>query len=286
MPRKPRRSWDLAGVATAFRAACRAELNALKPGNVHVFREGHGMTVATFERAAEVSAVRLVAGATVGERIEGSVKASLGAVGLNANLGILLLCAPLTEAALNGTPGRMRPSLQRVLDRLTVADAEAAYRAIAAASPGGLGRAEKHDVAEPPKVTLKAAMAAAAERDRIALQYVTGFEDVFAAAETYSARMADGDGRSAVEDVYLGLLGLFPDSHVARKFGIVCAETLQREAAAFSEGLDDRPDRERALDAFDIHLKAQGLNPGTTADLTVAAVFAAKLQAGPEALSG
>ncbi|WP_245479521.1 triphosphoribosyl-dephospho-CoA synthase, partial [Hansschlegelia zhihuaiae] len=52
----------MAGVARAFREACRAELHALKPGNVHVFREGHGMTAATFERAAEVAAVRLVAG--------------------------------------------------------------------------------------------------------------------------------------------------------------------------------------------------------------------------------
>ena len=280
MPPEPRR-WDLASVAAAFRAACRAELNALKPGNVHVFRDGHGMTVETFERAADVASVRLVAGSTVGERIEGSVKASLAAVGLNANLGILLLCAPLAHAALTGSPGRLGSDLKRTLDRLTVADAEAAYRAIAAASPGGLGRVEKHDVARPPAITLKQAMAEAADRDRIALQYVTGFENVLAAAETYRAR---GGGREAVEDVYLGLLGLFPDSHVARKFGVETAETLRREAAAFCEGLDARPDRERALDAFDLHLKARGLNPGTTADLTVAAVFAAQLAGPPPAV--
>lgn len=275
-----RRGWDLAGVAGAFRDACRAELQALKPGNVHVFRDGHGMTVATFERAAEVAAVRLVSGATVGDRIEGAVKASLAAVGCNANLGIVLLSAPLAHAALTGTPGRLGSDLKRTLERLTVADAEAAYRAIAAANPGGLGRADEHDVADVPRITLREAMAAAAARDRIALQYVSGFEDVLAAAETYRAH---GGGRQAVEDVYLGLLGLFPDSHVARKFGPEAAETLRREAAAFSGGLDDRPDRERALDAFDLHLKARGLNPGTTADLTVAAVFAAKLAAGPEA---
>ncbi len=275
-----RGAWDLAGVAGAFRDACRAELQALKPGNVHVFRDGHGMTVATFERAAEVAAVRLVSGASVGERIEGAVNASLAAVGCNANLGIVLLAAPLAHAALTGTPGRLGGDLKRTLERLTVADAEAAYRAIAAASPGGLGRAEDHDVADVPKITLREAMGAAAHRDRIARQYVTGFEDVLAAAEAYRAH---GGGRQAVEDVYLGLLGLFPDSHVARKFGAESAETLRREAAAFSEGLDARPDRERALDAFDLHLKAQGLNPGTTADLTVAAVFAARLAAGPEA---
>ena len=267
---------SLAQVASAFREACRAELRALKPGNVHVFRPGHGMTVETFERAAEVSAVRLVAGVTVGERIEGAVLASLAAVGLNANLGIVLLCAPLAEAALTASPREtLRGALQRVLDRLTVADAEAAYRAIAAANPGGLGRAAEHDVAEPPKITLREAMAAAAGRDRIALQYVNSFEDVFAAAHAYRS---SPPGRQAVEDVYLGLLGLFPDSHVARKFGAETAERLREEAAAFSQELDRQGDRERALDAYDLHLKAQGLNPGTTADLTVAAVFTATLQ--------
>lgn len=270
----------MAGVARAFREACRAELHALKPGNVHVYRDGHGMTAATFERAAEVSAVRLVAGRTVGERIEGAVKASLAAVGLNANLGIVLLAAPLAQAALEGGPGEaLRAALERTLERLSIADAEAAYRAIAAANPGGLGRAPEHDVAETPKITLREAMAAAAGRDRVALQYVTGFEDVFAAAETYRARPP---GREAVEDVYLGLLGLNPDSHVARKFGTETAETVRREAAVFSAGLDARDDRHRALDAFDLHLKARGLNPGTTADLTVAALFAAALMSGPQ----
>lgn len=267
--------WDMASVAAAFRNACRAELQALKPGNVHVFRAGHGMTVATFERAAEVAAVRLVAGSTVGERIEGAVRASVAAVDCNANLGIVLLCAPLAEAALTlGRDEDLRSSLSRVLRRLTVEDAEAAYRAIALANPGGLGAAERYDVASPPTVTLRAAMAEAAGRDRIALQYVADFEDVFAAAAVYAGRSPT---RDAAEDVYLGLLSLFPDSHVARKFGLETAEQVRREAAAFAAALDLEPDRDRALDAFDLHLKARGINPGTTADLTVAALFAAAL---------
>lgn len=273
----PEGGLTLSEVAEDFRAACQAELNAFKPGNVHVFRAGHGMTVATFERAAEVAAVRLVAGRTVGERIESAVKASLGAVGCNANLGILLLAAPLVEAAFTSGPDEpLRSALARVLGRLTVDDAAAAYRAIAAANPGGLGRADEHDVAAAPTITLREAMAAAADRDRIALQYVTDFEDVFAAAAAYDRH---SETRETVEDVYLGLLGLFPDSHVARKFGPEVAERVRKEASAFATRLDVELDRDRALDAFDLHLKAQGINPGTTADLTVAAVFAAKLQA-------
>jgi triphosphoribosyl-dephospho-CoA synthase len=271
----PEEDWGLAGVAGAFRAACRAELNAFKPGNVHVFRDGHDMTVATFERAAEVAAVRLVTGRTVGERIEGAVRASLAAVGCNANLGIVLLAAPLAEAALTSPREEpLRSSLARVLRRLTIADAEAAFRAIAAANPGGLGAPKAHDVAGPATVTLREAMAAAADRDRIAQQYVTDFEDVFAAVAAFEDRPA---GRETVEDIYLGFLSLFPDSHVARKFGVLAAETLRLSADRFAAALDHEPDRDRALDAFDLHLKAQGLNPGTSADLTVATLFAATL---------
>lgn len=273
---RPDSPLDLNAVAQAFRGACRAELRAFKPGNVHVFRAGHGMTVATFEKAAEVAAIGLVAGATVGERIERAVKASVSAVRCNANLGIILLAAPLAEAALTiGPEEELRASLGRVLRRLTVADAEAAYRAIALANPGGLGSSDAQDVAAPPTVDLSAAMALAAGRDRIALQYGTDFEDVFGAAAAYGMRTP---GREAVEDVYLGLLSLFRDSHLERKFGTEIAERTRREAAAFAVALDAEPDRDRALDAFDLHLKSKGLNPGTSADLTVAALFAVALQ--------
>jgi triphosphoribosyl-dephospho-CoA synthase len=43
--------------------------------------------------------------------------------------------------------------------------------------------------------------------------------------------------------------------------------------------LADEQARERDLVAFDRSLKARGLNPGTSADLTVATLFAASLQA-------
>lgn len=263
-------------IAQAFLAASRAELQALKPGNVHVFRPGHGMTVETFERAAEAAAGPLATGATVGQRIEGATLASLAAVGCNANLGIVLLCAPLSEAALTRRDGEsFTDALARVLDGLTLADAEAAYRAIASASPGGLGSTEEQDVRAAPTVTLREAMAQAADRDRIAAQYVTGFADVLASAQAYAAL---GAGPEAVEDVYLDLLARLPDSHVARKFGTGVAQALRDEAAAFLAALPTAPEARRAtLDAFDLDLKTRGLNPGTTADLTVAAVFAASL---------
>ena len=32
-------------LARIYQAACLAEVEALKPGNVHIFADGHGMTV-------------------------------------------------------------------------------------------------------------------------------------------------------------------------------------------------------------------------------------------------
>ena len=64
-----------------------------------------------------------------------------------------------------------------------------------------------------------------------------------------------------------------------RKFGTAAAETVQAEAHAVRaqvEGLDGGR-RHDLLLAFDGRLKARGLNPGTTADLTVASIFAALL---------
>ncbi len=43
-------------VSEAFLFSCRDEILALKPGNVHVFAEGHGMTAEHFLVSAEAAA--------------------------------------------------------------------------------------------------------------------------------------------------------------------------------------------------------------------------------------
>ncbi|HET7593988.1 MAG TPA: triphosphoribosyl-dephospho-CoA synthase, partial [Stellaceae bacterium] len=96
----------------AYIEACRLELRALKPGNVHVLSEGHGMTVAQFEASALASAPPLAApGKPVGERIRDAIAATHAAVGCNTNLGIVLLAAPLWAAAERPAAGGLRPAL-------------------------------------------------------------------------------------------------------------------------------------------------------------------------------
>ena len=87
-------------IERAFRAACHAELQALKPGNVHIHSAGHGMEIAHFERAAAAAAPFIAdPSLSVGKRILRATEASFAATGLNTNLGIVLLCAPLAKAA-------------------------------------------------------------------------------------------------------------------------------------------------------------------------------------------
>ncbi|WP_029558796.1 triphosphoribosyl-dephospho-CoA synthase [Xanthobacter sp. 91] len=266
-----------AEVAEAFRAACLAELSALKPGNVHVFAAGHGMETTQFEAAAAAAAPAIArAGASVGARVLAAVEASLAVAGCNTNLGIILLCAPLAVAAEGGAP--LRDQLVRVLDGLNLADAGNAFRAIAAASPGGLGASAEADVRAPASVTLKEAMALAADRDTIARQYVTGYADLFAlGVPALAVRPLE---RRRIEDAYLAFLATLPDSHIARKFGPEQAEVVRQEAVALRGGLSGLSPAERhdALLAFDTSLKARGLNPGTSADLTVASIFAALIE--------
>jgi triphosphoribosyl-dephospho-CoA synthase len=285
------RTLESVEIARLYCEACLAELAALKPGNVHVFAGGHGMTVADFEASANASAEPLArAGAPVGERVLAAVEATVERLGMNTNLGILLLTAPIAAAA--ERVGDFRANLTAVLDGLDVADAAKVYAAIRRASPGGLGRAESHDVAEPPRVTLREAMAAAAGRDRIARAYVTGFEDIFTVGLP-ALHKAQGRGLAepwTVTAVYLAFLAGVPDSHIARKFGAATAERIRERAADVMAESEPGPAGRDALLAFDAELKAEGLNPGTSADFTVATIFFAAMaverKIGAECLAG
>lgn len=271
-------------VSGAFEAACLAEVDALKPGNVHRHAPGHGMTILDFERSAAAAAVpigdpRL----TVGERILRAVEATREAVGSNTNLGIVLLGAPLAQAAFHRSPGQgFREALADVLAALDVVDASLAFRAIRLAAPGGLGSSARHDVRDEPSVTLLEAMREAASRDRIARQYVTSFADVFRVGVTRlgSLRARGVPETWAVTGTYLAFLASFADSHILRKFGRTSAQQVRQKARELHRRFraGELPSSLRVdLLAFDGALKSEGLNPGTSADLTVASHFVATL---------
>lgn len=274
---------DQAQIHDAFLSACRAELEALKPGNVHIHSGGHDMDVEHFERAAVAAAPHIAQrGLRVGRRIRGAVEASFAAAGCNTNLGIVLLCAPAAYAACEAVHGQtLQAKLATVLANLDAIDAQETFAAIAHANPGGLGTAEKGDVRYTAEMTLREAMALAADRDRIAMAYVTDFADIFEFALPLlkRAREKAATCELAVSTLHMGLLAEFPDTHVARTHGHSAAVELRDEARRIAALIHPvvAPDAIPLLGEFDASIKSRGLNPGTTADFVVATLFIAGL---------
>ena len=302
--REPRRD-DVLGVprdsvAIACRAqlACVLEASAPKPGNVSPGRPFSDVSYEDFMVSAEAIA-RPLEGAgrrPLGETIFMAVEVTRARTRANTNLGIVLLLAPLARAAVrllnSPTPSDRRDRLRnlrtdtgRVLRDTTVEDARRAYRAIRLAHPGGLGNAEEQDVATEPTITLLEAMRLAADRDGIAREWATTYETTFerGVPALLNAR-ADGLAMSdAIVETYLTLLAVTPDTHIVRRGGDALARRVSRLAAEALAAGGVRAERGRlAIDAMDAALRDPRnlANPGATADLTAATLFAALLVGG------
>jgi len=280
-------------LSNAYKAACLAELEALKPGNVHVFADGHGMSIRDFIKSADVTAEIIAQpNLTVGERILQAVKATRVAVSTNTNLGIILLCTPLIQAVLNGNQFEVdaNQSLQKrlgyTLSQLSVADAVLAAEAIVLANPAGLGDSDENDVHVIPNVTLLDMMTTAQHKDRIAWQYANNFADIFEfGLARYSQAMTKWQDSSnnrgqnqawATTALYLRFLAKQLDSHVVRKHGEALAKQLMHEALemeALFWATDNPKLAQKHLLAWDASLKSRNINPGTSADLTVACLM-------------
>lgn len=280
-------------IALAYKNACMAELEALKPGNVHIFADGHGMTIRDFIKSADVTSEIIgQPNLIVGERIFQSVKATQAAVSANTNLGIILLCAPLIHAALQDNQAaidarqNVQQSLDYTLNQLTVEDAALTAQAIVLANPAGLGVSDVNDVHVTPNITLLELMTTAQQKDRIAWQYANHFADIFEfGLVKYDQAMNQWQEFTnnrrqnqtwATTALYLSFLARQLDSHVVRKHGEVVAKQLMREAIEMEVifWTADNPKLvQKHLLAWDASLKSRHINPGTSADLTVACLM-------------
>lgn len=271
-------------VARCYRTACIAELQALKPGNVHLFADGHGMTIHDFIKSADASAAVISQpGLSVGERIYAAIEATNKAVGLNTNLGVILLCAPLIHAALDGDSKlTLQQNLSHILNTLTVDDAVLTSKAIVMANPAGLGESDVHDVRLQPNVTLLEMMHSAQHKDRIAWQYANQFADVVGfGINCYNAAWEKWQNEAwATTALYLNFLGNYPDTHIVRKYGQAMADIVRLEAQEIEadfKSADNPKLVQKSLMNWDASLKKRGINPGTSADLTVASLLAQSL---------
>jgi len=266
-------------VTQCFLAACELDVTALKPGNVRIGVPARGMSADDFLNSARASAPALARhGARVGERLLEAIRCTQRIVHCNTNLGIVLLAAPVFHAAESGPP--LREALAHTLAQLDLSDCRLAYEAIRLARPGGLGKTAHHDVAAEPQVTLLEAMREAQGRDAIARQYAHGYRDIFDFGfplwESALARF--GEEAWAAAYLFLAYLSTWRDSLIERKFGAATAQAVSERArelhSHWSSGLETMQVR---LLSWDEELRHAGINPGTSADLTVATVFAAKL---------
>jgi triphosphoribosyl-dephospho-CoA synthase len=237
--------------------------------------------------AAAVGAVLAGAGAhPVGDTILRAVRATRRVTSANTNLGIVLLLAPLARAAAAAlNPESFRGTVRAVLAATTVDDAARTYDAIRLAAPGGLGDVPEQGIASAPTASLLEVMRLAAARDDVAHEYATAFAITFGDALPVLAQ-ARRDGLAppdAVVELYLTLLSRRPDTLIARKSGRdVAAGVSAKAGEVLAAGGVRTPEGRAAIVRLDEYLRDAGnrLNPGTTADLTAAALFVDLLGSG------
>lgn len=270
-------------ITWAAQLACLFEAGAEKPGNVTPRTRFADTGYQDFAASAVAvgPAFAAAGAATVGETLLRAVTDTRRLVTTNTNLGIVLLLAPLARAAGLADDGEpLRAAASRVLGGLTAADARDAYEAIRIARPAGMGTVPAHDVEERrPSVTLLDAMEEARDRDSVAAEYCTDYRITF---ELGAPALHDEWKRGArfsdvVVTAFLRILADVPDTLIRRKHGTAAAAGVSKGAAGVlaAGGCGSAPGR-RALARFDAELRdpAHGRNPGTTADLVCAALFA------------
>jgi triphosphoribosyl-dephospho-CoA synthase len=259
--------------------ACLLEVSAAKPGNITPIHDFSDTTYVDMVRSAlaigPAFARRRAERRGVGELIADGVRATARVTAANTNLGIVLLLAPLVRAeATRPADEPLRVATGRILAGLDVDDATAAFAAIVAAQPSGLGDAPDHDVREPARVSLRDAMAAAAHSDSIASEYTTGYGIVFDTAVPLlaDALAAGASTLDAIVSLHIGLLASRPDTLIERKAGAAAARAVSEAAREVRAGM-------RTVGEFDASLRGPDhrLNPGTTADLVAATLLVALL---------
>jgi len=250
--------------------------------------------------------------APLGDAFERAVAGMADRAGTNTQFGCLLLLVPLLRATVsgNGSPsGRLDPAAaDRATRDTTVDDAVAFYRAfehvdVAVADPpadaADLDVRRGRDAIPTLRergLTLRDVLALSAEPgdpervpDRNAQEWVEGFPRTFRAAEWIRDDTGPLTDRAA--RAFLGLLAAEPDTLVAAAHGPETAREASARAADLLAGADPDPSGTDGVDAVDADavrgadLDAaealatafvdEEINPGTTADLTCAALYVA-----------
>jgi triphosphoribosyl-dephospho-CoA synthase len=252
---------------------------APKAGNVHRGADFEDLTLADFAASAVAIGPAMQAaaeGERLGEVVLRAIQATRRVTITNTNLGIVLLLTPLAKAS-HDLP--LAEGLRHVLDRLDQRDSHLVYEAIRLAQPGGMGRVAEHDIAGPAPADLLQAMRLASARDLVARQYADGFQEVLQMVDW----LRDGLARrwrlsDLIVHTHLQAMSRWPDTLIARKCGPATAQKAADWAAevlAAGNPGDEAYHQELANLDFWLRSDHNRRNPGASADLVTAALFAA-----------
>ena len=260
-----------------------------KPGNVDRHRDLDDLRFEQFMAGAVGASEGLQRAAgsdAIGDAFECAVAGMADLAGENTQFGCLLLLVPLVRAA--DSDALTPDGVTEIVEATTVDDAVAFYRAfehvdVAVGEPPA--DVDKLDVrrgsaAEPTlrerALTLYDIMELSADPpgDRIAdgnaREWTTGFARAFRAADALLA--AEGPVGDRTARVFLHLLAGRPDTLVGTQHGSEIARGVSQRAAETARRVALNGDLTIAEEVADAFVDA-GYNPGTTADLTAAALF-------------
>ena len=296
-------------ISNCLELAMLLEVSASKPGNVTPTASFEGTRTEHFlasavasESSFEEAAHR---GVTVSENKLNISEVGIGQIikecavdinswqkGGNTLLGTVMLFLPIAVAA-GMTPteenfvldfSRLRANLRLAAESTTAEDAVRLYEAIDVANPSGLGDAPDLDVTDPASkarllkenVTLFEVFKIAADYDDICSEWVRNYPITFDLAYPYLLeQLKHGDLNTAVVHTFLRVLSEHPDTFIARKVGVEKAREVSLDAKKILKlgGLETSEGRKSIIE-LDRKLRESGnlLNPGTTADITAAAL--------------
>jgi triphosphoribosyl-dephospho-CoA synthase len=212
--------------------------------------------------------------------------------GGNTLLGTVMMFVPIAVAA-GMTPAagnfdfdfsRLRENLKLAVESTTAEDAVRLYEAVEVAKPSGLNKAPDLDVNDPSSkerilkenISLYQVFKIAAGYDDVCAEWVNNYPKTFDLAYPYLMKqLKSRDLNTAIMHTFLKVLSEHPDTFIARKVGFEKAREISLNAKKVLElgGVETSKGREGILE-FDRKLRESGnlLNPGTTADLTAAAL--------------
>jgi triphosphoribosyl-dephospho-CoA synthase len=250
-----------------------------KPGNVDRHREYDDLRFEQFMAGAvgALSGLRMAAdGCSVGVAFEEAIDGMSEQSGGNTQFGAVLSLVPLVRAA---ATDRLAPAgVEAVVEATTVEDACEFYRAFEHVDvavddpPEGLDEldvrrgSEATETIRKRAMTLSDVMELSADRDGVAAEWVSGFERSFEAAGWLLED--DGPVYKRTSRAFLRLLASEPDTFVEIRNGKAAALEATRRAQAALDGEEDP-------ESLAAELVERNINPGTTADLTAAALFIA-----------